>query len=304
MIADVGLVGFPNAGKSTLLSHVSDAKPKIGEYPFTTLSPNLGVVRLGPSQNMVLADLPGLIEGAHEGAGLGHDFLRHVERTRLLLHLLDAAAVDGRDPLEDFRILNRELRLHSPQLARTPQLIVLNKLDLPDAQANLPRLTEALKGKPVFKVSGVTGEGLSELMAQTYAYLQDIRRRDAATVEDDDEPEAKQYRPKRPGLRIYRQEGALHVESNAVRRLVVMTDLENPEALWMLHRRLTRMGLIRALERAGAQEGDTIHIGDIPLVFSAGDHPFTFAEYLAEKRQAPRRQSRDEHLDERDADAP
>ncbi|MBM3215172.1 GTPase ObgE [Candidatus Poribacteria bacterium] len=302
LIADVGLVGFPNVGKSTLLAHVSEAKPKIADYPFTTLSPNLGVVRLGLGENMVVADLPGLIEGAHEGAGLGYDFLRHVERTRLLLHVLDGAAVEGRDPLRDLVVINRELCAHSEALAHTPQIIVLNKADLPSAQENLPRLLDALSGRPVHVVSGVTGEGLDALMRQAYARLRQMRAVDAATSDDAEEPVLFREERRR-GVRVSRSEGIYCVDSDAARRAVVMTEMGNDEAVWLLHRRLTRMGVIKALKRAGAREGDTIQIGDTQLVFSAGDHPLTFADYLASRRQTPRRQGRNDDADSGNAGA-
>jgi GTP-binding protein len=301
LIADAAFIGFPNAGKSTLLAHVSDAKPKIGDYPFTTLSPNLGVVRLAPGENMVIADMPGLIEGAHAGAGLGNVFLRHAERARLLLHVLDAAGVDGRDPLVDFHTINRELRLHSEDLARTQQIVVLNKSDLPAARANLPRLRDALAGKPVFIVSGVTGEGLPELMGQTYIRLAELRRRSADVAPTGD---VIRYDDRsKTGIRVIRRAGAFVVEGDAVRRAVVMTDFGNDEAIWFLHRRLTRMGVIRLLQRAGASDGDTIHIGDAELVFHSGDAPLSFADYLASRRPAARRQGRNEHADGRNANA-
>ena len=301
LIADAAFIGFPNAGKSTMLAHVSEAKPKIGDYPFTTLEPNLGVVRLAPGENMVLADMPGLIEGAHEGAGLGNVFLRHVERARLLLHVLDAAGVDGRDPLDDFRTINRELRLHSEELARTQQVIVLNKIDLPAGRANLPRLREALAGKPVFIVSGVTGEGLPELMGQTYARLIELRRRNVEPVTD---PDIVRYeKTSKAGIRVVRRQGTYVVEGDAVRRAVVMTDFGNDEAIWFLHRRLTRMGVIRLLQRSGASDGDMVHIGDAELVFHTGDAPLSFADYLASRRPTTRRQGRHEYADGRNANA-
>src|ERR671932_668358 len=153
IIADVGLIGFPNAGKSTLLAAISAARPKIANYPFTTLSPNLGVVEVG-NQTFVVADIPGLIEGAHRGVGLGHDFLRHVERTRLLIHVVDAAGVDGRDPLDDYRQINAELEQYQPELAQRPQIVALNKADLPEAQANLGRLLGAI-GAPDIEVFAI-----------------------------------------------------------------------------------------------------------------------------------------------------
>lgn len=294
LIADVGLVGFPNAGKSTLLARVSDARPKIADYPFTTLEPQLGVVRLGPEENFVLADLPGLIEGAHRGVGLGHDFLRHVERTALLLHVVDLAAVDGRDPVEDFHTINAELRAYSAELARRPQLIVLNKSDLPQAQSNLPRVLEALEGKPLFVVSAATGEGVPELMRAAYRSLQELRRIQAEEESPPESPERVEWRP-RGGLTVFREGSGFRVESEAVQRAVVMTDFENEEAVWLLHRRLERMGLFRALQRAGAQEGDPVFIGEMELEYSERAHPATFADYLASKRPTHRRQDWDQH---------
>ncbi|MDA1190715.1 MAG: GTPase ObgE [Candidatus Poribacteria bacterium] len=302
LIADVGLVGFPNAGKSTILSSVSDAKPKIANYPFTTLEPNLGVVRVEAEKNFVVADLPGLIEGAHEGAGLGHDFLRHVERTRLLLHVIDAAGVDGRDPWDDFRVINRELRLHSPELAQLPQLIVLNKIDLPEAQTHLPELRKRLAGAPVFTVSGATGEGLRELMFNAYTALEELKAEEASKRAYEPETEVIEYVAKR-GIQIVRDGDAFRVESDAVRRAVVMTNFENDEAVWHLHRRLDRMGLIKALRKVKAKDGDTIVIGDVELEFNSADSPKTFTEYLAQRRPKARRQSRDEYVDEGNAPA-
>jgi GTPase len=165
LLADVGLVGFPNAGKSTILSRVSAARPKIADYPFTTLEPNLGVVNLGEGVSFVLVDIPGLIEGAHEGRGLGHEFLRHIERTRVLIHVIDMAGVEGRDPVEDYQVISDELRLHNPVLITRPLIIAANKMDLPGSQDNLDRLKATLPaGTEVYAISAVTGAGVTELM--------------------------------------------------------------------------------------------------------------------------------------------
>ena len=164
LLADVGLVGFPNVGKSTIISQVSGARPKIADYHFTTLIPNLGVVELEEGQSFVIADIPGLIEGAHAGAGLGHEFLRHTERTRLLLHVLDISGSEERDPLEDLRIIEEEIRLYSPELALRPVIIVANKMDIPTAQGQLQRLKEVIGDRhEIFPVSAATGEGLKDL---------------------------------------------------------------------------------------------------------------------------------------------
>ncbi|MAF12329.1 GTPase ObgE [Candidatus Poribacteria bacterium] len=303
LIADVGLVGYPNAGKSTLLSHVSEAKPRVASYPFTTLEPNLGVVSLEREQNFVMADMPGLIEGAHEGVGLGHDFLRHVERTRMLLHIVDVAAVDGREPLDDLKAINRELMLHSDKLADLPQIIVLNKADLPDAQARLPELQAALGRHPSHVISAATGEGVEELMRATYTALTQILTAEAE-AEPAEEPQRVDYVPRR-GFSIERSpvgDGYV-VEGDAVRRTVVMTDFENEEAVWLLQRRLNRMGLWRALKRAKVKDGDTVQIGDRDFEFSGERQATTLAQFLATKRQAARREGGDDDADERDESA-
>ncbi|NPV72018.1 MAG: GTPase ObgE [Firmicutes bacterium] len=178
LLADVGIIGFPNAGKSTLLSRVTNARPKIADYEFTTISPNLGVVELENGQSFVLADIPGLIEGAHEGKGLGHEFLRHVERTRVLLHMVDAAGTAGRDPVSDFHVINREIALYTPRLAALPQVVALNKMDLPAAGENASRLRSeiARSGFHVFEVSAVTGQGIRDLMFKVVELLREAEQ--------------------------------------------------------------------------------------------------------------------------------
>jgi GTP-binding protein len=170
LIADVGLLGKPNAGKSTLLSRLSAARPEIADYPFTTKYPNLGVVRVGYDQQFVLADIPGLIEGAHAGVGLGHEFLRHVERTRLLVHLVEPSPLDGTDPIENYRAIRNELRLYDPRLAERPEIICVSKAELPDADAAAALLEEHL-GRPVLKISAVTGQGLNVLIGRIFEEL-------------------------------------------------------------------------------------------------------------------------------------
>ena len=166
LIADAGIVGYPNAGKSTLISRLSSARPKIASYPFTTKEPVLGVAKLGAYISVVIADIPGLIEGAHKGKGLGHKFLRHIERTRILIHLIDIAASDGRDPCDDYLKLNEELKLYSKELAGKYQIIALNKIDCPEAKANLKAFRKRFPGRKLFPVSAATGEGLKELMKE------------------------------------------------------------------------------------------------------------------------------------------
>jgi GTP-binding protein len=182
LLADIGLLGFPNVGKSSLIARISAARPKIADYPFTTLVPNLGMVRLSGDRSFVVADIPGLIEGAHEGTGLGDRFLRHLERTRLLIHLLDASAGNGRTPLRDWETLNRELALYDPALAARPQLVVINKLDIPEVASKRKQLSMPFKrrGIPLYFISAVTGEGVGELLEAGWALLQ--RERAAAAA--------------------------------------------------------------------------------------------------------------------------
>ena len=186
LIADIGLVGYPNAGKSTLLARSSAATPKIAAYPFTTLRPNLGVVRINREQNFVLADIPGLIEGAHKGAGLGHRFLRHIERTKMLIHVIDLSATDGRDPIQDYEQLNLELGHYNELLTKLPQIIALNKIDMSDAEANLERVQKYFGKRKVFPISAVTGEGVNPLMQQAYRSLQYLETRARKEAETSD----------------------------------------------------------------------------------------------------------------------
>ena len=189
LLADVGLVGFPNAGKSTLISRISAARPKIAEYPFTTLAPNLGVVTLSDDRSFVVADVPGLIKGAHEGHGLGHQFLRHIERTKVLVHLVDVSGASGRDPLEDFETILEELRRFSPKVAAKPQIVAANKIDALEDAAQVKALERRVKkeGLRLFRISGVTGEGVEKLLEAVWREIAAVR---ALPADDDDTPEA------------------------------------------------------------------------------------------------------------------
>ena len=268
LIADIGLVGYPNAGKSTLLARTSAATPKIAAYPFTTLRPNLGVVRINREQNFVLADIPGLIEGAHKGAGLGHQFLRHIERTRMLIHVIDLSATDGRDPIKDYEQLNLELGHYNELLTKLPQIIALNKIDMPDAAANLERVQTYFGKRKVFPISAVTGEGVNPLMQQAYRSLQYLEAR--AREEAETTIVFEQDFPAEPRARFElseTKEGFI-VSGAEPRRAVLMTDMENEQALILLYRKLKNMGVINALERAGAVEGDTIQIDEFEFTYS------------------------------------
>ena len=268
LIADIGLIGYPNAGKSTLLARTSAATPKIAAYPFTTLRPNLGVVRINREQNFVLADIPGLIEGAHKGAGLGHQFLRHIERTKMLIHVIDLSATDGRDPIKDYEQLNLELKYYNELLTKLPQIIALNKIDMPDAAANLERVQAYFDKRKVFPISAVTGEGVNSLMQQAYRSLQYLEAR--AREEAETTIVFEQEFPSEPRARFElseTKEGFI-VSGAEPRRAVLMTDMENEQALILLYRKLKNMGVMNALERAGAVEGDTIQIDEFEFTYS------------------------------------
>jgi GTP-binding protein len=258
VIADVGIVGVPNAGKSTLLSAVSEARPKIASYPFTTLQPNLGVVSLDNYETMVLADIPGLIEGAAEGVGLGHDFLRHIERTRVLIHLLDGAA---KDPLEDWAMINQELAMYDVVLEKRPQLVVLNKIDLPDAIAWEPLIEEEIKkaGYPFCSISAVTGAGVRSMLYQVKQIL------DEAPQPPSDEETMIIKAPEEEGFTIEREADGWRIHGQQIERIAAMTYFEFDATLLRFQTILENMGITQALNEAGIQVGDTVYIADQEL---------------------------------------
>ena len=274
LIADVGLVGYPNAGKSTLLSVVTAAQPKIADYPFTTLSPNLGVVVVGQPGSrdeidFVLADIPGLIEGAAQGVGLGHEFLRHIDRTRLLIHMLDGASLE-RDPWQDFQTINQELREYDERLATRPQIVVLNKMDLPEAQERWPALKAKAEaaGYPVFAISAATHQGTDELMQYTARRLHEIRQEEAerAASEINTDMTGPVLRPlPDDAFTVTKEKGVYVVRGKRVGRLVSMTDLENEEGMDRLQVTLAKMGVTKALEEAGVKVGDIVRFGKVEL---------------------------------------
>ena len=261
-IADVGLIGYPNVGKSAILSVLTAAKPKIADYHFTTLQPNLGIVR-EYGQEFILADIPGLIEGAHAGVGLGYAFLRHVERTRLLVHVLDIAGSEGRDPLDDYRKINGELAQYG-KLADRPQIIAANKTDLPDAGENIERLRELVKDQniKVFPVSAATSQGFSPLVQEIIRVLPTL----AAVESMEDEWESVVEKDSN-SFEIVVEDGVFFIEGNAARRIVDSVNFADTESLNWFHNTLRRLGVIDRLREAGAKEGDTVVLSDMEFDF-------------------------------------
>lgn len=281
LMADAALVGMPSAGKSSLIAKMSAARPKIADYPFTTLVPNLGVARSG-DYSFVVADIPGLIEGAHEGRGLGHEFLRHIERTALIVHVVDLTGdYEGRDPLEDYDIINRELALYADELAARPRIVVANKIDVPGVEEVADRLAERVREDSIaaaggdefapspvdpklYRISALTGEGVDGLKATIATKVHELREELRALSEADvqyehvwehkREERDKQFKVVPLGGGVFRVEGP------QVERMVVQTDWENEEAIAFLQHRLKRLGVEKALEKAGAVDGDEIRI--------------------------------------------
>ena len=265
MIADVGLVGFPSVGKSTILSKVSNARPKIADYHFTTLFPNLGVVSLGEGRGFVMADIPGIIEGAAEGVGLGLDFLRHIERTRVILHVIDAASVEGRDPIQDIEAINEELTTYSKQMAERPTIIVANKLDVlspEDREDILTKLKERFPDTPVMAISAATGEGIKELLEETYKMIQTAPD---DVMEFNSEISLEEY-ASREVERPYTvekskdEEGVYLVEGPRIEKMLGYTNLEDNKGFKFFQEFMVKNNIIEELKALGMQEGDTVRI--------------------------------------------
>ena len=262
VIADVGLVGFPNVGKSTLLSRVSNARPKIANYHFTTLNPHLGVVDIDGGKGFVMADIPGLIEGASEGIGLGHDFLRHIERTRVLVHVVDAASTEGRDPLEDIRAINKELEAYNPDLMKRPQIIAANKTDViyaedEDPVAKLKAEFEP-KGIKVYPISAVSGQGVKELLYAVYDLLQTV---DSTPVIFEKEFDPSMMIDETLPYTVERnEEGIYVVEGPRIEKMLGYTNLESEKGFLFFQKFLKGNGILEELEKAGIEEGDTVRM--------------------------------------------
>jgi GTP-binding protein len=259
LIADVGIIGYPNVGKSTLLAAASAAKPKIASYPFTTCEPVLGVVEVG-QQSFVLAEIPGLIEDAHLGRGLGHDFLRHIMRTRMLIHLIDGNA---ESPVEDMRRVNNELGLFDSALRQKPQLVAVNKIDLPQVRARLTEIKEAFNraGINVRFLSAATGEGVPELMAETMKMLSEVSPEKEAAMK----VPPKVFRPQPRGVFVHKEGDIFVVEVCGLERIVAEKGIATAQVRSQLKKQLDRLGVSRALQRAGIKPGDKVRCGSLEL---------------------------------------
>lgn len=265
LLADVGLIGYPSVGKSTILSIVTAATPKIADYPFTTLVPNLGVVKPEYGESFVIADIPGLIEGASQGVGLGTQFLRHIERTRLLLHVIDVSDLSGRDPVEDYKVINEELKKYSPKLAERKQIIVANKIDAMQNSENYEKLEKLAKenNQEIYKISAATGEGLKELMQEVAKELKTLpktelveehKRRKVYILEKEEEP-----------YTITKQEDMYIVDGPSIRELMRKVNMEDNESLYYFQKKLNELGVNDKLKQAGIKEGDTVKVYDYLL---------------------------------------
>ncbi|MEH7106614.1 GTPase ObgE [Bacillus sp. JJ1764] len=271
LLADVGLVGFPSVGKSTLLSVVSSAKPKIAEYHFTTIVPNLGMVETDDGRSFVMADLPGLIEGAHAGVGLGHQFLRHIERTRVIVHVIDMAATEGRDPYEDYLTINRELKEYNLRLTERPQIIVANKMDMPEAEENLQKFKEQLQEDyPIFPISAVTRKGLRELLFAVADKLEDTPEFPLEHEEEETGVHRVVYKHEAEeiGFAITREpDGSFVVSGDKIEKLFKMTNFTRDESVRRFARQLRGMGVDDALRQRGAKNGDIVKLLDFEFEF-------------------------------------
>lgn len=273
VMADVGLVGFPSVGKSTLLSVVSAATPKIGAYHFTTITPNLGVVDVGDGRSFVMADLPGLIEGANEGIGLGHEFLRHIERTRVLVHIIDMSAADGRDPYEDWVMINRELELYNPLLLTRPQLLVANKMDSPGADENLDvfkkRLIAEGEHSEVLPISAITKDGIQQVLYRCIDILEKIPNVPSVEeVKDVSERKVYQAEQKKDESYEIRRENDLYIiESPHIENMLKRMNFNTQEAADRFARIMSKMGIDKALRLKGAKDGNYVRIGEFEFEF-------------------------------------
>lgn len=275
VLADVGLVGFPSVGKSTLLSVVSKARPKIGDYHFTTLVPNVGMVFLKDGESFVMADMPGLIEGASQGVGLGDQFLRHIERTRVLLHVIDMSGLEGRDPYEDYVTINQELKSYDLRLLERPQIIVANKMDMPDAKENLEQFKAHLAEEfseeempQIFPISGITKQGVEPLLEATAQLLNETPEFPLYTEEEMEETVQYGLQEEEPSFYITRNsDGSWNLSGDKIEKLYKMTNFDHDESSMRFARQLRAMGVDEALRARGAKDGDYIYLDDFIFEF-------------------------------------
>ncbi|GAE35117.1 GTPase ObgE [Halalkalibacter akibai] len=262
VLADVGLVGFPSVGKSTLLSVVSAAKPKIADYHFTTITPNLGVVETDDNRSFVMADLPGLIEGAHAGVGLGHQFLRHIERTRVIVHVIDMSALEGRDPYEDYLLINEELKQYNLRLMERPQVIVANKMDMPESEENLKLFKEKFKDDyPIFPISAITKQGLRDLLLTIADKIEETPEFPLhEEVEDTTRVIYRHEKQETPFVITRDDDGTFVLSGAPLEKLFKMTDFSREESIKRFARQMRGMGIDDALRERGAKDGDLVRI--------------------------------------------
>lgn len=267
LLADVGLIGFPNVGKSSLLAKISAARPKVADYPFTTLEPNLGVVD-HKSESFVAVDIPGLIEGAHQGVGLGHQFLRHIERTRLLIHIVDLSELSGRDPYQGYLKINEELELYNPELANKEQIIAVNKMDLPDSRVTWETFKSQIAPKTAFPISAATSEGIDSLLNMVIQKLASIPKyiSESTSVIPDQEVTEGQAETE-----IIKEGQTFLVKNTNLEKRILRYDLENEYSLQSFHKLLKRWRVIQGLIDAGVKEGDLVRIGDFEFSFLSDD---------------------------------
>ena len=269
LLADVGLVGFPNVGKSTIISHVSAAKPKIADYHFTTITPNLGLVKVDEGHSFVMADIPGLIEGAADGAGLGHRFLRHTERTKVLIHVLDISGSEGRNPLDDFAKVNKELARYNENLIKRPMVIAANKMDIADGEDNLNALKEAYGEQyEIFPISAVSGEGLKALVYRVWQLLEECPFEEEEVQEEELKITKVERVPAEEKFTIRKgEDGIYYVEGAEIERHYRRTQFENEDSLNRFLQIMEAMGVVKALRKAGVADGDTVNIGGLEFDF-------------------------------------
>ena len=259
LLADVGLLGFPNVGKSTFLSVVTDAKPKIANYHFTTIEPNLGVVKTEKGDSFVIADIPGIIEGASEGIGLGIQFLRHVERTRLLLHVIDVSGVEGRNPVQDFHTINEELKKYSEKLSQRKQIIVANKIDIMQDDTGYKELEKLAKEQniEIFKISGATGQGIKELLNRVSEVLKTLPKEE---IVDEEDRVVYTLNDDSNDFTVRKEDGIFIIEGKAINRLMGRINIDDNESMYYFEKSLKQLGIEAELKKQGIKEGDTVKV--------------------------------------------